>query len=319
MRQCQISFVIPHYNSPELLIRLLKSIPDEEQLEIIVVDDQSTIDLSLAHKYIEKRKNVTFFVNDSGIKNAGTSRNIGLRHVSGKWILFADADDFFVDGFMDAVTPFLDSDYDMVFFPPTSMDLKTGEVSSRHVMYMEMVLNSYKNPSIKNITEMKYAFCSPWSKLVRTDIIKDNNIQFDEVRVSNDIMCMTKCGYYCKKIGVSDRTIYCVTRGAKSLTTISDEKRLDTRVQIFVNRYTFLREHLSKKEFSYIHLNRQGLEKILNVFNEGYGIKKAFSIMKLYRKHDIKVFDIGLLNPYTLFHKANIVLKWWFDIKKHKS
>ena len=36
------SIIIPHYNSPDLLLRLLKTIPVREDLEVIVVDDNST-------------------------------------------------------------------------------------------------------------------------------------------------------------------------------------------------------------------------------------------------------------------------------------
>lgn len=319
MSKCQVSVVVPHYNSPELLVNLLDSIPDVEQIEVIVVDDNSTVELAQVEHYVQKRNNVQFFVNDFGVKNAGASRNVGLKHVTGDWILFADSDDFFVEGFMDAVSPFLDSDYDMVYFPPTSMDLKTGELSSRHVMYMEMVLAAFHKPTIKNITEMKYAFCSPWSKLIRSSMMRENGITFDEVAVSNDIMCLTKCAYHCKRIGISDKTIYCVTRGGNSLTTNKDEKRFDTRVEVFVNRYTYVREHLSKKEFRYTHLDRQALGKLVDVFIEKWSMKKFFWIAKLYIQNRIYIFDWGLLNPVTLFHKAKVELRWWMDIKKHRK
>ena len=307
------------YNAPDLLIKLLESVPDTKDIEVIAVDDNSTVDLSSVREYVTKRNNVQFYVNDSGVKNAGASRNVALKHVTGEWILFADSDDFFVDGWVDAVTPFIDSDYDMVYFPPTSMDLKSGEVSSRHVMYMEMVLKAYKKPTLKNITEMKFAFCSPWSKLIRTSMMRENEIRFDEVAVSNDIMCLTKCAYYSKKTGMSNQTIYCVTRGGNSLTTNKDEKRFDTRVEVFVNRYLFAREHLSKKEFGYTHLDRQALGKLVDVFIENWGMRKFFSIAKLYWKNRIYIFDWGLLNPYTLFHKAKVELQWWMDVKKHRK
>ena len=35
------SIIIPHYNSPNLLKRMLNSIPEREDIEIIVVDDCS--------------------------------------------------------------------------------------------------------------------------------------------------------------------------------------------------------------------------------------------------------------------------------------
>ena len=38
------SFIIPHHNTPELLQRLINSIPQRKDIEIIVVDDNSDKD-----------------------------------------------------------------------------------------------------------------------------------------------------------------------------------------------------------------------------------------------------------------------------------
>ena len=319
MNEIQISIIVPHYNTPDSLMKLIDSIPLRDDVEILVVDDNSSVDLTELKQYMENHTNVEFYRNDTGVKGAGASRNVALQNVKGKWILFADADDFFLEDFYGKVEPYLDSEEDMVYFPPTSMDIRTGEPSSRHVMYMELVENYIKKPNLKTLTEMKYSFCTPWSKLIRASVMKENAIQFDEVMVSNDIMCMTKCAFYSRKVAASDQTIYCVTRGGKTLTAKKDEKRFDTRIEILVNRYVFLREHLSKKEFRYAHIDRLALGKLVDVFIEHWGIKKLFSILKLYHRNGVRYFDIGLLNPVTLFHKAKIELSWWMDIKKHRS
>lgn len=320
MDNYQISIITPHYNTPESLIRLVQSIPARKDIQLIIVDDNSTQDLSIFEEFMEKEqeRSILFLKNTSGVKGAGASRNVGLKQVQGKWILFADADDFFVDGFYDKVESYLESDYDMVYFPPTSMDVRTGEISSRHVMYMELVEGYAKESSLKHLTEMKYGFCTPWSKLIRADIMKSNHISFDEIMVSNDIMCMTKCAYYSKNVAAADGVIYCVTRGGKTLTSEKDESRFDTRIEVLINRYTFLRERLPKKEFQYAHIDRLALGKLVDVFIEHWGISKLFSILKLYHKNKVRYFDIGLLNPVTLFHKAKIELSWWMDIKKHR-
>lgn len=319
MNEIQISIIVPHYNTPDSLMKLLDSIPLQKDVEVLVVDDNSNVDLTELKRYIGKRDNAEFYMNDTGVKGAGSSRNVALKHVKGKWILFADADDFFLKDFYEKVAPYLKSDADMVYFPPTSMDVRTGEPSSRHVMYMELVENYMKKPGLKTLTEMKYGFCTPWSKLIRASIIKENDIQFDQVMVSNDIMCMTKCAFYSQKVVACDQTIYCVTRGGKTLTSKKDEKRFDTRIDILINRYLFLREHLSRKEFCYAHIDRLALGKLVDVFIEHWGIKKLFAILRLYHKNGVRYFDIGLLNPVTLFHKAKIELSWWMDIKKHRS
>lgn len=319
MKDCQISIIIPHYNTPESLLILLKSIPDREDMEVLVVDDNSTVDLDVLKQQLAEFPMVQFLKNDSGVKGAGASRNIALRKAVGKWILFADADDFFTEALYEKVSPYLDSDYDLVYFPPTSMDVVSGQVSSRHVMYMELVEHYRSQPTRKKLTELKYGFCTPWSKLIKRSVFQEHELCFEEIAVSNDIMCMTKCAFYSKKVAASDQTIYCVTRGGKTLTSKKDEKRFDTRIDVLIRRYVFLREHLPKKEFRYAHIDRLALGKLVDVFIEHWGMRKFFHILKLYHENGVHYFDVGLLNPVTLFHKAKIELSWWMDIKKHRG
>ena len=42
MAEYKYCVVIPHYNSPKLLSRMLKSVPEREDIQIIVVDDCSS-------------------------------------------------------------------------------------------------------------------------------------------------------------------------------------------------------------------------------------------------------------------------------------
>ena len=319
MNHYNVSIIVPHYNTPDSLLTLLGTIPEREDIQVVVVDDNSSVPMEELKEKLKQFPRVELYANDTGTKGAGASRNVGLRHAVGKWLLFADADDYFTDGFYESIAPYLDSDYDMVYFPPTSMDVVTGQVSSRHVMYMELVEHYRQKPTVKNLTELKYGFCTPWSKLIRREIVEKNQIVFDEIMVSNDIMCMTKCAFYSAKTAASDRTIYCVTRGGKTLTSHKDEKRFDTRIQVLINRYVFLREHLSKKEFGYAHIDRLALGKLVDVFIEHWGFGKLWEILRLYRENHVRFFDVGLLNPVTLFHKAKIELSWWMDIKKHRK
>ena len=68
------SFIIPHYNIPELLERCLNSIPEREDVEVLVVDDCSPEDCQEKLRQLEQRfPRVTFL---STGKNGGAGRAV---------------------------------------------------------------------------------------------------------------------------------------------------------------------------------------------------------------------------------------------------
>lgn len=288
-----ISIVIPHYNTPDTLLRLLWSIPMREDIEVIVVDDNSDIPLEELRQKIEVFPRVQLFRNDSGVKGAGASRNVALRKATGKWVLFADADDFFVKGFYEKLTPYLGSDYDIVYFAPTSIDDKTGEESTRHVNYKGLVNRYCQNPTLQNQIALNFCFTSPCSKLLRLNLLKEHSIVFDEIMVANDVMCMTKCAYYSQKITATNEIIYCITRNDGTLTTKKTEERFDMRVDVMIRKYCFLRENLSKWEFRYTYVDCLALNMLMESITDHWGIRKLFAILRLYYKHRIKIFILN--------------------------
>lgn len=316
----QLSIIIPHYNSEASLIKLLQTVPAADTIEIIIVDDNSTVILQNLYTFIENCsfQHIYLYKNTSGKKGAGAGRNIGVSHATGKWLLFADSDDFFVNGWYRKAEIYMESDWDMVYFCPTSRNMTTGQPASRHVMYKELVENYAESYSHQAMLELKYCFCTPWSKLIRKEVVDRNRIRFDEVMVSNDIMFMTKCAFYSKRIKADTNIIYCVTRGGGSLTAGHDRTRFMTRIEVFVNRYTFLRDHLPEAEFNAIHMNRYALGKLADVIIENWGFSTFFELIRMFRKNHIRIWDAGLLNPFTLYHKAKIELAWWIDIKRNR-
>ena len=84
------SFIIPHRNSPALLNRLIESIPQRKDIEIIIVDDNSSID---KRPSIIRGDLKIIELEEQDSNGAGHARNIGLDMAQGEWLLFADADD----------------------------------------------------------------------------------------------------------------------------------------------------------------------------------------------------------------------------------
>ena len=102
------SIIIPHHDIPQLLERCLKSIPIKEDLEVIVVDDNSNPKLVDFNNFPGMERKDTTCILDKKGGGAGYARNVGMKHANGKWLIFADADDFFTDYFYDIINKYND-------------------------------------------------------------------------------------------------------------------------------------------------------------------------------------------------------------------
>lgn len=302
--QIKLSIIIPHYNSLQYLQTLLASIPNIPEIQVIVVDDKSTENIEEFEKFRKlcAGTNIEFYDND-GVKSAGTCRNIGIRHALGEWLLFADADDYFLDGFYDAVSKYMNLYYDMVLFSPTSVVIGTKNLSRRHLAIAKIVHDYYENPDRINELALRYLLRGPCSKLIRKAMILENGIWFEEIIAANDLMFSTKCGYAAKKIAADTHIIYCITANEGSLTTQWSEEILDMRLWANLRYYSFLKERLSEEEMKLLQMNRIGRDKILQTLQRGYPLKKIFKVLVEYHKCGVRIWGKDLIiRPWHCLH-----------------
>jgi glycosyltransferase involved in cell wall biosynthesis len=273
-----LTIIIPHYKSLDSLEKLLNSIPKNELYQVIVVDDHSSCDfqdISIKFFWVE------FVSQVCGKKWAGAARNKGLSLAVGKFILFADADDYFVSNAFELVDEYIAKDFDIVYFSPTSIN-ENGKLSLRHTKYSDLVV-SYLNSEDNAI---RYEYFVPWSKLYKAKLIQENDIKFDEVIASNDVMFSLMTGFYGNNFEVSSDTIYCVVESSSSLTKVLSEDVTDSRFDVLCRYNNFIKEKLcSGKQVSVIscisRARKISLYKMLSVLffslHKGYPILPNFS------------------------------------------
>ena len=225
--EINFTIVIPHKNTPKLLERLIDSIPVRDDLEIIVVDDHSDADVVDFTRFPCRERMNMMIVSNTGRPGAGHARNFALPHAKGKWVLFADSDDFFNLGINDFFDKYVDSDADIIYFNANSVDTETYEESNRADHLHKFIRDYYNNHQLGEVY-LRYMFTEPWCKMVKRRLIEDYSIKFDDTSIHEDVKFACLIGHLASKVVVDSRQLYCVTSRVDSLSrTLNYEKYLD--------------------------------------------------------------------------------------------
>jgi len=210
------SFIIPHKNCPDLLQRCVDSIPERDDVQVIVVDDNSEEGKKPS---LKDRKNLQVIRLDATqSKGAGRARNVGLEHAEGKWLLFADCDDFYNKGFLDILDKYKDGDLDAVYFDATSVDSKTLEPCPKRLRKLNDMVNEGLH-SEEAFFKLRCFYNAPWAKMTRRSFVEEHGISFEETINGNDIMFSHYVGYLAKKSMVIHNKLYVYTIENKGITS----------------------------------------------------------------------------------------------------
>lgn len=209
------SFIIPHHNTPDLLQRLIDSIPQREDIEIIVVDDNSDADKKAAVKRPDVK---TIYIDKEHTKGAGRARNTGMDAATGKWLLFADADDLYKPGFLDVLDEYKDDDIEILYFNVETVDdenlLTIKEYRSD---FHQKLINAYDG-SKETTDNFLFWGWGPWRKMLSTAYVKKYGFRYEEVVVSNDSFFSLQTSYFVKKWKLDKRILYSLVLHKGSLT-----------------------------------------------------------------------------------------------------
>lgn len=209
------SVIIPHKNSADLLTYCLSTIPVRDDVQVVVVDDNSdSTKVDFEHFPQWGGKNYEYYLTKEG-KGAGYARNVGLEHAKGKWVLFVDADDYLLPTLNDIFNECVNSDADIIYFRPKAVMLKDRKSPSNRADAYNGIINRYFEN--RDETELRVRFFSPTCKFVKRELIEKNNIRFEEIKYSNDNLFAVMIGCNAKSIEVSNDTYYIITECNNSL------------------------------------------------------------------------------------------------------
>lgn len=182
-----ISIIIPCYNAAPYIDRCLTSVINQTLplhfLKIICVDDASTDDTwqHLQHWEQKYPDNIIAIHCDVNGKQ-GTARNIGMQYVDTPWVSFIDADDWIERNYYEKMYAIaLQCDCDMVTcqteIDPSSDLTYFTHTETRKESGLVLINNIPQHRSYFISASMNNSACG---KLIRTNILKCNNIYFPD-------------------------------------------------------------------------------------------------------------------------------------------
>lgn len=211
------SIIIPHFNDPERLERLLRTIPfDRSDLEVLVVDDYSPDQAAL--EAVKSRWPMVRWLSTQQNAGAGAARNVGLANALGARLVFADSDDEFLPGAFDVFEDHVGDDDELVYFLAEAVQEVDGSPSNRAVRANELCASHLESLTAASLERLQLGHVVPWAKVYSRRFVEKCGVKFDETRVSNDVAFNVLASVQAENIRVVPVAVYRVFRREGSLT-----------------------------------------------------------------------------------------------------
>lgn len=202
-----ISIIIIFYNEEKYLSEAIESvlIQTYQNWELLLVDDGSTDKSNLiAQKYASQHPGKIIYTHHENNKNAGMSisRNWGVKHASGEFIAFIDADDVWFPNKlatqMDIFNKFTSAD--LIYGPALIWQNHKGENSGSKdsLQNLKTELNTMANPQVLfklHLSDLGTTFC-PSGIMVRISAFHSIN------GFEDDFKSLYEDQVFCSKISL---------------------------------------------------------------------------------------------------------------------
>ena len=171
-----VSIITPLFNSEEYVSETIDSLISQtyENWEMLIVDDNSTdrsYEVVLA--YANKDSRIKVYKNDKGIKGGSVCRNIGIEKAKGKYIIFFDSDDFFLDHCLENRVRYMDEHSDLDF---AVFQMKIYPEDSE---YSKKYMTDKRDDYLQSFLRYNLPWATP-CPIWKSEFLKANNYRFDE-------------------------------------------------------------------------------------------------------------------------------------------
>jgi len=211
-KSTKVSIIVPVYNTKDYLPKCLDSILAQSyaNIEILLIDDGSSDGSGIiCDEYTVRDARIsTFHIDNSGVAFA---RNLGIKQSTGEYIAFIDSDDcvneHYIRALMNLIFHF-EADiaicYRKMFFSDYEVNLSEKHDNN----YCIDVLDGYN--CIEEMYGKRMACIDGaigW-KIHKKSLFTENNIEYPNGRINEDIYTTYKLYYFAKKVVCTQLELY---------------------------------------------------------------------------------------------------------------
>lgn len=227
-----VTIVVPMYNVALFIEKCAISLFSQtyKNIEYIFINDCTPDNSVEALRQIiinyPERESQVKIINHEVNRGIAATRNTGILHANGVYLLQVDGDDFIHEKTIEVmVAKAIEKNADIVLcdyilnFKNKNIEIKHGFLNKKQ--YLKDTLSAKIPPSI-------------WNKLVRLDLYKKNNLFFEEgVNYGEDYMLVPKIIYFSKNIVTVDYGLYNYIRwNVQSYTKVITSKHIENLIQV---------------------------------------------------------------------------------------
>lgn len=258
----KISVILTTFNVEKYIKKCIDSILSQtfKDYELIIIDDGSSDDTIK----ILKRNYPHLTIIENNHMGVAKCRNLALSKAKGKYVCILDSDDYFEEDMLEIMYNKMEQfNADVAISSAYKFDDLTQEqVELKYMINKELYNNlKYFSPFEMKDVIFQLTVANAWAKMFRRDLIVNNNLKFQDLKNSNDVLFVFSAIIKAKRIvPIEKPLVHYRANNKNSIQGIKSKYPIE-----FIKAYSKLQEFLVNQKI-YEDYKQSFIKMIINIF-----------------------------------------------------